>query len=761
MAATGQKFGHRLEIFGVVQGVGFRPTVFKVAQQLEANGFVRNLGALVEVVIDCDPDKFIALLKEALPPLASIRKIETGSWEESIPPGFFILQSTTGSRDSALPPDTAVCKDCLSEAFDPTDRRYLYPFTNCTNCGARYSVISGLPYDRPKTAMSPFELCSACLSEYIDPSNRRFHAQTISCSDDGPSLALHGGNGKRLEVEHPMQEFAQMVEGGGLFGMKGWSGVHIMCRLQDIGKLRKWYGRPNKPFAIMARNIAAARELAEVDAYALELLEGKEKPIVLLQKKRNLNKNLNKINNDVRWLEEVAPGLGHVGIYLPYTMLQHLFFHYSGLDAVVLTSANLMGEPMLIKNPKVLELGLDGYLLHDRSIVARVDDSLVKPQFGNSLFIRRSRGYVPSPFEVLHDSSVLSLGAERNGCVALSRNGRLFPSQYIGNTSHYHVLRFLEETVDHLRNLLGLHDLDAIAVDMHPQYSTTRLGKKRAKELGVQLFEVQHHWAHAASLILDAGLEEPMVCLSLDGSGYGDDGNIWGGEVLVADLEGYKRVGQLEYLPMPGGDRAVKEPSRMLFSIHKMLGLGSFGLFDLEKERILADSLGNAPLTSSAGRVLDALAVFLGVCNSTTYDGEPAMKLERLMDHNGPLLGLSVDINNGILSTTKLFAQLFEHYPNPTCLDETTCSLAATSFTRALGYGLADMAIQAARDNDITHIGLTGGVAYNTPLARFIRQRIEEKGSGDLTFHTHNSIPPGDGGVCVGQNIIAGLMMAH
>ncbi|MEE8182838.1 MAG: carbamoyltransferase HypF, partial [Thermoplasmata archaeon] len=638
-------------LYGVVQGVGFRPTVYRVATSLGLKGYVRNNGSNVEVCLNGGEDEFLNMLKAELPPLARIDNIEkvTESGQEMFDT-FQIVSSIAGSKEASIPPDIALCDDCINEIFSTKDRRFGFPFTNCTNCGARFSVIRDFPYDRKNTSMSLFELCPTCKKEYADPLNRRFHAQTISCPHDGPRYLLYNDQCVQLPANDSVRRFSEMIDKGKLGIVKSWGGTHMVCTLEQTRRLRSWYNRPYKPFAVMVRDVETAEKYAHISDEAKKLMTSPEAPIVLVPKRHGEHDEL---------LEDVAPGLDSVGLYIPYTGVQHLIFRNIDHDALIMTSANAPGEPMALTHDEAFRLGVEIYLLHNREIINRVDDSVVIPFNGSRFFVRKSRGFVPKPIPILHKKKVLGVGAERNVTSSISRNGELLVSQYIGNTTHYGVFDFQMDATRKLMDLAGMDDLEAVGIDLHPMYTTRRVGKEFAKEFNASVVEIQHHWAHAASLMAEHGLDE-LVTLTFDGAGYGEDGKIWGGEALSARLDGYERFAHLQYIPLIGGDRAVLEPDRLVFGIFESLRQPK-DIFDAEKSRVLRKAMEKAPRTSSFGRVLDALAAYLGVCNRTTYDGEPAMKLERLLAGGKNRFDFQTEARgtNGLeIQTLPLFAQL-------------------------------------------------------------------------------------------------------
>ncbi|MFW5928190.1 MAG: carbamoyltransferase HypF, partial [Thermoplasmatota archaeon] len=505
----------RIVIKGTVQGVGFRPTVYRVAQSLGLKGHVKNMGSEVEVVIDGDVDEFIEKLKDNLPPLAEITEIDT--YEERVDrEDFEIVSSSEGEKESStIPVDTALCDDCLEEMKTEGNKREGYAFTNCTNCGARYSAIYSLPYDREKTTMKKFPMCDDCKNEYKNPMDRRFHAQTTSCPECGPHYTLYNAEKEELGG---IDEFSELIEDGEIAVAKSWGGMHIVCKLESIPELREKYHRPEKPFAVMMPDVETVSEYAFVERE--EVLTGPRRPIMIYEKKRKYR--------DV--LDLAAPGLPTIGIMLPYTGLHHLIFDKIDEDALIMTSANIPKEPMIIKNKDAFDLDLDYFLLHNRKIANRIDDSLIRVHGDDLAVIRRSRGYVPDYLDFF-EGNVMGAGADQSGCVAFSKNGKLYPSQYLGDLGSYGTKVFYKNTVDYLSEILGIGDIQTVGVDLHLKYQSRKLGIEYAERFDAEVVEVQHHWAHGASLMLEQGLDE-IICIAVDGTGYGEDGNSWGGEVL-------------------------------------------------------------------------------------------------------------------------------------------------------------------------------------------------------------------------------------
>jgi hydrogenase maturation protein HypF len=655
-------------------------------------------------------------------------------WEEALLggiDGFVIVPSESGQRGVGIPNDVAICDACRRELFDPHSRRYLYPFINCTDCGARFTVIEDLPYDRANTSMSDFPMCDACREEYEDPSDRRFHHQTISCPACGPSYHLLEGM-ERMD-EDPIAGFASRMDEGSIGIAKSWGGMHICCELEIVPRLREWYGRRQKPFAIMARNMEAVRRYARPSAFEEELLTSSHRPVTLIPKM------------DDELTEAVSPGLGSIGVFLPYTAMHEVLFHYLGADALVMTSANVPGEPMILDDRSVLSMGAECYLLHNRRIVNRCDDSVVRSFDDDTYFIRRSRGNVPVHLKAPAEGTTLGMGAQENITATLAFGGRMYPTQYIGDGSSLGVLDFLESAVRHQLKLLGVGSVERVAMDLHPGYSSRRLARSLSEELGAQPVQVQHHWAHAASLMVDAGIDE-MVALTLDGTGYGSDGKAWGGEVLHTTFDRFERVGHLQEIPLLGGEKAVLDVRRILFAIQEMLGETS-ALYDEADAGVLRKMIPTAPRTTSFGRVLDALSCFFGICCQRSYDGEPAMKLEKLLERGRKTEEFDFDIDGGTIMTLPAFHRLMGMVGRKEDL--------ARSFVSDLLSAMVDVAVERAEAKEVSRVGLTGGVAYNATISQIVKEKVESRGK---EFVRHRRVPNGDGGISIGQAAIALFM---
>jgi len=723
---------------GVVQGVGFRPTIYHIAKKLGLNGYVLNKGSEVEVVIDSKKDEFINQVKKRLPSIAKITSISEEK-DDRIFNDFKILHSKKGERLSLIPADVGICNNCLKELFNESDKRFFYPFTNCTVCGARYSIVKDVPYDRERTAMDEFKLCKSCEKEYISPSNRRHHAQTISCPECGPSYQLYDKNKKNLGEKFPIKKFAEHIDSGKIGVIKSWGGMHLCCNLNQISRFRKWYGRPQKAFALMVKDINTANKYGKISKDEEKLLISNSRPIVLVEKKE---------------VEDVSPGLNTVGLFLPYTGLHHILFSYLKSDALVMTSSNVPGEAMITTDEEAFSIDADIYLLHNRKIPNRVDDSVIRLWKGNTFFIRRSRGYVPEPIAVNYNKKILSVGAGENITGAISHDKFVYATQYIGNSKYYSTIEFLEESLRQLMKLtMNKPEIDAVVQDLHPGYDSRKVAKMFSEEFSVPLFDVQHHWAHAASLLVDNIIDESVV-LALDGLGYGSDGTFWGGEVLYSNFENFERVGHLENIPLLGGDQATRDPRRLVFAIFKKFGEERF--FDGNEAKILSKLMDKSPKISSLGRVLDALSCYLNICTKRTYDGEPAMKLEKYLAIGKPVYSFDVEVNDGIIGTMDLFKQLDEKIDKS--LTEKEKADYVHSIVKSIIDSLSELSINYANDNNIKYVGLTGGVTYNIPIIEMVEKQVNKAG---LKLIVHNQIPNGDGGISIGQNAIIGYKLSN
>ena len=756
-------------VTGVVQGVGFRPFVYRLAVGHNLVGFVRNMGdAGVQIIVEGEKKKiakFIAAIRVEKPPLARVDDVKI-KWSRAT--GEFTMFMVVKSEKAGLglmsvvPPDIALCDDCMREMFDPTDRRHLYPFITCVNCGPRYTIIEELPYDRPRTSMKVFPLCADCLHEYRDPADRRYRAEPTCCSVCGPRLELRDEDGERMDVINPAHETAKLLDDGNVIAIKGIGGIHVAAKTTDddvVARIRKAFNRPQQPFATMSKNLKTIKKFAKINKLEEKLLMSYRRPIVALQKSSYMLSEL------------ISPGIDSVGVMLPYSGIHHLILHYGKDPAYIMTSANVPGLPMLIDNDEAMENlkgKVDYFLLHNRKIVNRCDDSVVKIVDGAPAFLRRSRGYAPEPIKLAFkcEEKVLALGAELNDTVSLLVDDSCFVSQHIGDTTKVETIEYMQEATERLMGLLNLKGVDIVAHDMHPLYATTRLATKMAKRMKARIVAVQHHHAHLAALMAEHGLDE-LVGIAADGVGYGSDGTVWGGEVMVADLKSFGRVGGLMRQRMPGGDLATEYPARMVAGIlwqamepkeiERVLlkfCLNGFKHGKKEIDVVLHQIERNLNVfwTSSCGRVLDAAACLLGVCSVRTYEGEPAMKLEAAAKGGDPKkIKMNVEIkkdgNLSIADTSQILLDALE-----ALRARVPRRHIAAAVQRALAGGLSEIAIDAAFDGKINVIGGSGGVFCNDAMTSVARKATSKAG---LKFIRHELLPTGDGGISVGQAVVA------
>ncbi len=739
-----------IRISGVVQGVGFRPFVYRTAKKIGLPGWVRNLGdAGVEVQLEGskkDILRFIDILKKEKPANSRIDDIKI-EWKNS--PGNFddfkIIKSGGKGIEGITPADISVCPRCIDDILDSKNRRHNYPFTTCTDCGPRFTTIRGIPYDRQNTAFAEFPPCRECEGEYSSPEDRRFHAQTIACEKCGPDYFLIDDEGKR--IPDPIETSINFLKNGRILIIKGIGGMHLACSTTDdaaIEELRRRLNRPQRPFAIMA-TLAMVEEFAEISEKEKKLLLSKERPIIVLKKKKEFSLSQN-----------LAPGLDTIGVMLPYTGLHEILFQ--GLkEPLVMTSANLPGEPMFIDNEEAAESKIADYcLLHNLRIENRCDDSVIKSVNNIGTFIRRSRGFVPLPISIKKESKekILSLGAEENVTVCLLKGNRAFLTQFIGDTDSPDTVEFLENSARHLLEITTSKP-DRIACDLHPKFHTTKLAETLAKEFNVPLVRVQHHYSHLASLMAESGADS-MVGICCDGAGYGEDGNTWGGEIISCKDGEFTRTGHLKEQRMPGGDLAAYYPGRMVLGIlsetysndelKKIAIKNNLNFKHGEKEiDVVLQQLEkdvNVPLTTSTGRVLDSVSAVLGLCNYRSYDGEPAMKLDSA-GNKGKQLDFPISIKDGVLDTTGILVHVLS-------LKEEGKMTADIAFSAeaAIAEGLTNIAVKEAKRRGVEFIGISGGVAYNNVI---VKKASDVVNDSDLKFIQHNQIPPGDGGISLGQ----------
>lgn len=750
-----------IKAIGVVQGVGFRPFVQRIATANNLKGYVRNRGdAGVEIVVEGrkqDVNNFLKDFKKEKPPLASIYrtlihyKEETGDFTK-----FTILKSleTKELTGSVIPADVAICDECLKELRNPTDHRHNYFFITCLNCGPRYTTICRLPYDRENTTMRNFEMCKFCSNEYTNPANRRFHAQTTACPVCGPKAYLTTNKGRPILHKDPIRHAGHLLEKGYVLAIKGYGGFHVVTSTRKDGpirRLRRVKHRVQKPFAIMARDLRTVRSFAKVSSEEAGILSSYNMPIVLLDKAK-----------DYYLSDLIAPGLHNIGVMLPYTGLHIMLFDQVKEPAFIMTSANSPSEPIVTGNTKALEvLGplVDYFLFHNRAIAQRCDDSVIRLHEKKTSYIRRSRGYAPLPVSLKSSAKkcVLGVGAEENVTSCILSRDKAFISQYIGNVKNLETFAFLKKTIRHL-TLLTNAKIDAVACDLHPNFATSKLAQVISNEVGCPVFPIQHHHAHMVSLMGEHGLNE-IIGIVCDGYGYGADGKPWGGEVLHCKNDLFWRVSHLQKQPIVGGDLATRYPLRMATGILSGIGnvegwlLANSQYFPYRKKEVKTiinqlDSTHSLPSTTSCGRVLDAVSAILGICYERTYQGEPAMKLESVATCGYDVLKLEPKITGGNLETTSMVWSIFE------AKDELSAADLAYSTQSYLARGLAQLAVDAAQRTGIKAVGISGGVAYNKYITSTIRKHVEESG---IKFYVHETLPTGDGGISFGQALAAAI----
>ncbi len=729
----------RVRVRGSVQGVGFRPFVYGLAQRYELGGFVTNdaEGVLIEVEGMALP-RFLAALGDEAPPLARIDAIETASALTTGERVFRIARSRGGVIKTRVAADNATCDACLADLFDPASRFYRYPFVNCTHCGPRYTITGRLPYDRANTSMRAFAVCEACARDYADPDNRRFHAEPIACPRCGPRLS------------HSIDQIVERIRVGGIVALKGLGGFHLVCDARNeaaVATLRRRKQRDAKPFAVMVASPASAEAVAEASGAVRALLASRERPIALLRSRRVL-------------APSVAPGLAHLGVMLPYTPLHHLLFHEAaGAPAdwdqrtattdlvLVATSANPGGEPLVIDD-RDAERRLGGIadliVTHDRPIVVRADDSVTFMVDGAPAFLRRARGHVPCPIVLPREvPSLLAVGALLKNTVTVTRGREAFVSQHVGDLDNAEAVRFFEETIAHLLSILDV-DPVGIAHDLHPDFASTRF----AEAFGRPTVAVQHHHAHVAAIAAEHRIDGPILGLVLDGFGRGSDGGSWGGELLLADGAQFRRLGHLQPLALPGGDAAAREPWRMaaaaLHALQRNDEIPSRYRGRPQAPRLAAMLARDLyPATTSAGRLFDAAAGLLGICDVQHYEGQAAMQLEALVA-SPAVLADGWSVKDGVLDLTPLLESL--------AMPGVDRVAGAELFHGTFAAALADWAERAARTTGISTVALGGGCFLNRVLTEALVAALRARGLAPLLAR---ALPPNDGGISLGQVWVA------
>jgi hydrogenase maturation protein HypF len=745
-----------LTVQGVVQGVGFRPFVYCLAHELGLNGWVMNSPQGVEIEVESLParlDTFMMRLQNELPPHAAIQHLD---WHIGSPlgdSGFEIRHSNQdGAKTAIMLPDLATCLECIKELFDPDNRRYRYPFTNCTHCGPRFTIIQGLPYDRPNTTMSAFIMCAECQAEYENPLDRRFHAQPNACPRCGPQLAIWNKSGAVISLrDEALLATAEAVRAGKIVAVKGLGGFHLMVDARNavaVARLRARKQREEKPLAVMYPSLETIKGTCEVSEQEASLLTSSEAPIVLLRR----------AGGDVA--SNVAPDNPYLGVMLPYTPLHHLLMRDLGFP-VVATSGNLSGEPICIDEQDALErLGsiADLFLVHNRPIARHVDDSIVRIAAGRELMLRRARGYAPLPVELPTSApTLIAAGAHLKNTVAVTAGRQAFISQHLGDIDTVEAYDAYRQVIHDFQALYELHPT-AVVCDLHPDYRSTHY----AESLGLPIIRVQHHYAHILSCMAENHLEAPVLGVSWDGTGYGTDGTIWGGEFLLVNDRSFHRAAHLATFRLPGGDQAVKEPRRSALGLlYALFGedippdlppIQSFSKSELTLLKAALRKGINAPLTSSAGRLFDAIAALIGLRQRSSFEGQAAMALEFAQDgvKSDKCYPFMVTEVTGEDATSGRIIDL-----KPTVLaiiHDLRTGIPVSYIAAAFHNTLAEMIVTVAQSVGEERIVLTGGCFQNKTLLEHTVHRLMTAGFSPFW---HRAIPPNDGGIALGQVMAA------
>ncbi len=759
----------RITINGQVQGVGFRPGVFRAASSCGIAGSVRNTPSGVVIHAEGKPlsvRRFVKTFPSFLPPHAVIRSQKVSNTAARGLASFTIAKSIPdGSAAADIPPDLAVCDACRKELSSPGDRRYRYPFINCTDCGPRFTIVTRLPYDRPFTTMASFTMCGDCSREYRAPSNRRFHAQPDACPVCGPRVTLLDNRQREIAADDAaLVTTAALLRSGGIVAIKSLGGYHLACdagNADAVGRLRKAKDRPEKPFALMAADTDHARKLAFVSRHEEDILTSPAAPVVLLRK-RPLRGRAGAL------LRRAAPGNSSIGIMLPSTPLHHLLFSSSGsksFPALVMTSGNRRDEPIARTEQEAFDSlsGIAGhFLVHDRPVQNRCDDSIVAPMdkgASPSLIIRRSRGFVPRPVEILPPSSrapsVLALGAELKNAFCVVRGGKAYLSQYIGDLDNRPAIGFFEEAIERFNSFLGTSPA-VIAHDLHPDYASTRYARELAgNNTNVRCVPVQHHEAHIAAVVAEKGISSPVIGFAWDGTGWGRDGTAWGGECFLYSRGRFERLARFDPLPLPGGDIAAREIWRCGLSLLAAAGITdmppSFRRYPVSGVRHMIEHGINTPLTSSAGRLFDGAAALAGFRDVVTFEAQAAIEMESAAMDFSLRKGYNFDIFSSTSPLTISLAHSIRELWKDRCRG-TARGLISARFHRTLADVIVALAQRFEKNTGIRDIVLNGGVFQNRLLLSLSRRLLEDLG---FSVHYPHSIPPNDGGIALGQAWIA------
>ncbi len=748
-----------IHITGIVQGVGFRPFVYTLADKHQLNGWVRNSANGVDIEIVGSKKALQAFIEElpiSAPPLSQIDSIETREIKAQEFSDFRIVQSKNKATDFIpISPDIAICDQCHEELFDPQDRRYRYPFINCTNCGPRFTITKDIPYDRPKTTMASFELCPDCREEYENPLDRRFHAQPVACPVCGPQVWIEDNIGNSVGREDEAIQMARhLLAEGKILAIKGLGGFHLACdaaNREAVAQLRDRKHRPAKPFALMAVDLETIRKFVTVSETAESLLKSPQTPIVLLPKKA-----------EVHLTQQVAPGQSTLGFMLPYTPLHQLLLqHEQGYpEVLVMTSGNLSEEPILHENQAALEKLshiADAFLLHNRPIHRRIDDSVFNVVDGKPYPSRRARGYAPNPIRVSQPlPQILAVGPQMKNTFCLTREKYAFLSHYIGEMENWETYQDFQKAVRDYERLFRIKP-SAIAYDLHPDYTTTKYAMNRAEAEGLPTYAIQHHHAHLAAVMAENKVppDQATAGLIFDGTGYGTDRTIWGGEVLIGSAEGFTRAYHLKPVPLPGGDASILKPARMALSTLWASGipwkehLAPVQALSNSELRVLNEQLEkkiNTPMTSSMGRLFDSAAALIGIRESITYEAQAAIELEALADRNEmgyypwEIDEQLIDVKAVLLG---ILADLSKNVASP---------VISARFHNTIAQISLQIAQKIRRDHDLDQIALSGGVWQNKMLLEKTLDLLRSEGFKPLI---HKQLPPNDGCVAFGQAMIA------
>jgi hydrogenase maturation protein HypF len=755
---TSERSSRFIKVKGIVQGVGFRPFIFKLAEKYQLTGWVRNSSSGVEITVsgdNADLDRFTSEIRGNPPPLARIESLTTQEipWQAF---SGFVIQPSLEEEGARVPisPDMSICPDCQRELFSPTDRRFRYPFINCTNCGPRFSIIKDIPYDRPKTTMAGFELCPDCRREYEDPRDRRFHAQPVACHVCGPKVWFSAQDKTLSEKEDAILLTREWLRAGKVIAIKGLGGFHLACdasNAQAVRTLRERKKRSDKPFALMAFSIDIIRQYCKVFPEEEALLSSPQHPIVLLRQ-----------NGNVHVAPDTAPGQNHLGFMLPYTPLHLLLLEPAEgyPTAFIMTSGNLSEEPVAYRDEEAYRrlAGIaDGFLMNDRPIHMRVDDSVARVFSGAPYLIRRSRGYAPQPITLPTSvGQVLACGAELKNTFCLSAGQQAYVSHHIGDLENFETLTSFETGIEHFKTLFRISP-ELIAADLHPDYLSSRYAVELAQRTSLPIVRVQHHHAHLASCLADNGWDStaPVIGLTFDGTGLGTDGAIWGGEVLVGGYTGFERRFHLAELPLPGGDTAIRHPARIALAYLAACGLDAEGNLPpmqalcAEERTVLLSQIEhriNIPLTTSMGRLFDAVSALIGVHQTATYEGQAAIELENICDplENG---SYAIPVQKDVIVVRALLEQVLLDWsagiPNP---------VISARFHNGLAHLALDLCMQIRRDTSIRTVALSGGVWQNMTLLSKTLALLKQAGFQPLL---HHQVPANDGGISLGQVMVA------